>query len=208
MSAHRARRPATALLAGLLLVPVAGCTGGDDGSGQATSGPSRSPEATRARPSVPLRVSVTHVAGRLADRDRRALRTRVGSTVSGYLDDAFLSGHYPRSDFDGSFAAFTRGAAKQARADAGLLTNRPFGATTRSVRAARRTAFLSVLAPRGKVAGVTARIDLVLVVDRGQKTGRRSHLRGRLLLTRTARRGWAIFGYDLARSDTLARSTS
>jgi hypothetical protein len=147
------------------------------------------------------------VAGRLAARDRQAVATRVGRTVSGYLDDAFLSGDYPRTDFDDSFAAFTSGAAKRARADAGLLTNRPYGSTTRSVRATRRTASLSVLAAGARAVGVTARIDVVLVVDRGDRPARRSRLTGRLMLTPRGARQWTIFGYDLARSDTPAGGT-
>ena len=207
MSGLRARRTAGSLLAAVLLLPAGGCTGG---SGDATSGPTRSPEATRttrAKPSVPLRVRVTHVAGRLPDRNRRALATRVRRTVSGYLDDAFVSGPYPRTDFDDSFAAFTRGAAKRARADAGLLTNRPFGSTTRSVRATRRTASLSVLAAGARAVGVTARIDVGLVGDRGDRPARRSRLTGRLMLTPQGARQWKIFGYDLARSDTPAGGT-
>jgi hypothetical protein len=207
VSGLRARRTVSPLLAALLLLPAAGCTGGSEGSGDATAGPTRSSEAARPRPSVPLRVRVTHVAGRLAARDRQAVATRVGRTVSGYLDDAFLSGDYPRTDFDDSFAAFTSGAAKRARADAGLLTNRPYGSTTRSVRATRRTASLSVLAAGARAVGVTARIDVVLVVDRGDRPARRSRLTGRLMLTPRGARQWTIFGYDLARSDTPAGGT-
>jgi hypothetical protein len=143
---------------------------------------------------------VTHVAGRLPPKDRRRLCARVGRTISAYVDAAFLGGDYPRSRFGASFGAFTSGAARQARDDLTLLTNLPWGPTTRSVRATRRTAYLSVLAPKGRVAGVTAAVDLRFRVDRGTRPARRVRLKGRLLLTRDHRGRWAIFGYDLART--------
>ncbi len=52
------------------------------------------------------------------------------------------------------------------------------------MRATRRTAYLSVLAPYKVAAGVTAKVDLVFVVDRGDRTAQRVRLAGRLLLTR------------------------
>jgi hypothetical protein len=149
---------------------------------------------------VPLRVEVTHVAGVLSRPARRTLEGRVGRAIDRYLEAAFLGGDYPRSDFGTSFRSFTAGAARRAHSDQALLTNRPLGASTRWVRAARRTAYLSVLAPKGRVAGVTAAVDLVLRVDRGDDPAQRVHLRGRLLLTRDHRGAWSIFGYDLSRS--------
>ena len=79
----------------------------------------------------------------------------VRAALAGYFDAAFLSGPYPRSDFAGSFGSFTPGAARRARGDVALLTDRRFGATTHAVRATRRTAYISVLAPRGKVRPVS-----------------------------------------------------
>ncbi len=83
-----------------------------------------------------------------------------------------------------------------------LLTNRELGPSTESVRATRRTAYLSVLAPYKVAAGVTAKVDLVFLVDRGDETAQRVRLAGRLLLTRNKSNGWSIFGYDLHRSET------
>ena len=68
------------------------------------------------------------------------------------------------------------------------------------MRATARTAYLSVLAPYKVAAGVTAKVDLVFVVDRGDEPAQRVRLAGRLLLTRNASDGWSIFGYDLHRS--------
>jgi hypothetical protein len=199
------------LLAGLLLVAsTAGCTG-RTGSEPAKRSPSATRPATASAtlsgpPSVPMRVEVTHVAGRLAAPGRRTLAAKVGRTISAYVDAAFLTGRYPRSSFSTSFASsFTSGAARQARGEQALLTNQPFGRTTRSVRATRRTAYLSVLAPRQRVAGVTAAVDLVFAVDRGTAPPDRVELRGRLLLTRDPAGAWRIFGYDLDRSQSRHR---
>lgn len=164
-----------------------------------------------AAPSVPLKVVVTRVQGRLPMRSRPALEDNVGKAVSAYVDAAFLSGDYPRSDFGDSFSSFTQGAATDARRDEDLLTNRELGATTDSVRATRRTAYLSVLAPYRVAAGVTAKVDLVFIVDRGEQPDMRLRVAGRLLLTRNAAggggSGWSIFGYDLHRSATPTRAS-
>ncbi len=207
---RRVHGPLTRLLAalsvGLLLASAAACTGGDGPKPPADAAASTPPpsEAPAGPPSVPMRVQVTHVAGRLSPARRTALATAVRRTLTAYVDAAFLAGDYPRSRFAGSFASFTPGAARQARGDLGLLTNQPLGATTRSVRATRRTAYLSVLAPRQHVAGVTAAVDLVFLVDRDRAPDERVAVRGRLLLTRGASGPWRIFGYDVTRSQSPA----
>ena len=188
-----------------LLTAAAGCT--DDASPSAAPSTTAAPAPTRTPTpvpdSVPLKVVVTRVSGTLPAASRPALEANVGRTVSAYVDAAFLGGSYPRSDFSGSFGAFTPGAARDARRDQGLLTNAAFGPSTQSVRATRRTAYLSVLAPYKVAAGVTAKVDLVFVVDRGDRPAQRVRLAGRLLLTRAADDGrWAVFGYDLHRSAT------
>jgi hypothetical protein len=203
----RARRSVAALASTLLLLSaMAACTGGskDDhhtGSAQASSPPQPS--------SAPFRVSVTHVAGKLSQAKRNTVARRVRATLSAYVDKAFLAGDYPRSDFGSSFGAFTSGAARDARHDQGLLTNRSLGPTTTSVRAVHRTAYLSVLAPKQHPAGVTAAVDLTFRVDRGDRSAQRVHLKGRLLLTHGNNGGrWSIFGYDLNRSQLPARGDS
>ena len=205
-----ARSLACSVLAVAVSFGATSCTGGSDPTAEPadqTSGPS-SPSHVAAPPSVPMRAEVTHVAGRLRKNDRRRVTARVQRTISAYVDAAFLDGEYPRSAFGTSFGAFTSGAARQARRDLPLLTNQPWGPTTRAVRATRRSAYLSVLAPRGVVAGVTAAVDLVFRLDRGARPARRVRLKGRLLLTRDRTGRWAIFGYDLARSGARVRSAS
>jgi hypothetical protein len=210
---RRTRRRVVPPALGLLLAASsAACTGGSEPSVEptrdATTGQASGSASVPRPTSVPFRTEVTHVAGRLPLRDRRVVATRVGRTLTAYVDAAFLGGDYPRSDFTASFDAFTEGGARQARGDTALLTNQPLGATTRTVQATRRTAYLSVLAPGGTVAGATAAVDLVFRVDRGSQPGRRVHLKGRLLLTKDRSGAWAIFGYDLNRSSKPLRETS
>ena len=193
--------PAVATLVAAAL--VGGCSG--DSEPAAKPSPSSSPTASATLPapeSVPLKVVVTRVSGKLPEKSKPALEANVGKAISAYVDGAFLAGDYPRSDFGDAFGAFTSGAAGDARRDADLLTNRELGPSTESVRATRRTAYLSVLAPYKVAAGVTAKVDLVFVVDRGDETAQRVRLAGRLLLTRNKSNGWSIFGYDLHRSET------
>ena len=64
----------------------------------------------------------------------------------------------------------------------------------------RRTAYLSVLAPYKVAAGVTARVHLRFLADRGDKPAKRVDVRGRLMLTRKSSGGWQIFGYDLSKN--------
>jgi hypothetical protein len=199
------RRFAAALSAVLVLASATGCTSKTEHP-QAGSKPSHSASPRPA--SVPFRVSVTHVAGSLSGPRRAFLARRVQATLASYVDRAFLAGDYPRSDFAASFRVFTAGAARDARGDQGLLTNRPLGASTRSVRAVHRTAYLAVMAPKQHPAGVTAAVDLTFVVDRGDRPAQRVRLKGRLLLTHDKSGRWSIFGYDLNRSQTPQRSGS
>ncbi len=200
------RRVAAVLLTLAALTAGAGCTGSP--APQAATSPTPTPTPPSATPtpavpaSVPMKVVVTRVSGRLPQAARPALEGNVGAALSAYVDGAFLGGTYPRSDFSTAFRSFTPGAARDARGDQALLTNRTFGPTTRSVRAVRRAAYLSVLAPYKVAAGVTAKVDLVFLVDRGDRPAERVALGGRLLLTRNADNGWSVFGYDLHRSDT------
>jgi hypothetical protein len=198
----RSRVGTAAVLAGVLLAGGTACTGG---SGSPAAAPSAAASASTGTPATltprpaPMVVRVTRVHGRLSKKDARALEHNVGAVVSSYLDDAYLGGSYPRSDFGNAFGTFTRGVQGQARQDRDLLTNHALGASTRSVTAKERTAYLSVLAPHKVAAGVSARVTLRYVADRGGAAAKQVTVTGRLSLTRTSH-GWKIFGYDLARS--------
>ena len=188
-----------------LLVGTAACTVEDSRPSRAVDPePSVRDDVASATPvpaaAPPARVRVTRVAGSLSDRDREVLAGRVGHVVTDYFDAAFLGGDYPRSSFGDAFDTFSAGAAVRADANRDLLTNRVLGPTTQSIEVRRRTAYLSVLAPHKVAAGVTARVHLRFVADRGDAPAKRVDVTGRLLLTRKASGdGWKIFGYDLDR---------
>lgn len=191
-----------------LMLCVTGCTGHGAPHRSTPANGAPGPSTSQPPPSAPFRVAVTRVSGELTQDDRSALAADVRRVLAAYVDAAFLAGRYPRSDFTDAFTTFTAGAARTARRDRDLLTNRRFGPSTESVRAVRRTAYLSVLAPSEVAAGVTARVSLDLVVRRSTGPSERVRLQGRLLLTRNAHNRWSIFGYDLSRSDTPLRSAS
>ncbi|HET6626589.1 MAG TPA: hypothetical protein VFG63_09375 [Nocardioidaceae bacterium] len=200
-------RPFGRVVAGVccavLLLGTAACTGDTD---TPEASPSPSPSASTgtaatldAKP-VPLQVRVTRVSGKLSKSARTSLEHTVGRTIGAYFDDAFLGGSYPRARFTDSFSAFSTGAAKQARKELGFLTNARIGESTEAVLPKQKKAWLSVLAPHKVAAGVTAKIQLVFVADRGDAPDQQVLVTGRLLLTRKSSGGWQIFGYDVSRS--------
>lgn len=147
-----------------------------------------------------MNVRVTRVSGKLRKSSKESLERNIARTIGGYWDAAYLGGGYPRGDFDDDFNAFSAGVGQRARHDQGFLTNADLGPSTESVVALEKKAWLAVLAPNKVAAGVTARIRLVYLADRGEAQAKRVTVSGRLLLTRKKSGGWQIFGYDVARS--------
>jgi hypothetical protein len=200
------RRAAAALLCGLLAVTAGACTSDENASPRpepsVSPSPSEGSDVTLDAKPAPFKVRVTRVAGRMKPQDRDVLADNVGKVVSAYFDDAFLDGDYPRDDFHDAFTTFSAEAAKQAWHDRDLLSNSDLGPSTESVLARRRTAYLSVLAPHKVAAGVTARVDLRFLADRGDAPDKEVTVKGRLMLTRKQDGGWKIFGYDLSQSAT------
>jgi hypothetical protein len=199
------RRAAAGALSVLLAGSATACTITHD---EPTAKPSKSdstgPAATMKPKPVHLRIRVTRVSGKLKDSQRRALEHNVGKAITGYFNAAYLGGDYPRSDFGNAFNTFSKGAARRARHDRGLLTNASLGQSTESVTPKKTAAYLSVLAPNKVAAGVDARIILVYVADRGDKPAQQVQVTGRLMLTRKKSGGWQIFGYHVARSASSA----
>jgi len=182
--------PLTALT--LLAVLLSGCTSDPDPEAGPPSAPSSASPSSSAPEPLRLETAVARVAGKLSQARRERVARKAGAVVEDYLQAAFLAGP-PQGAFD----SFTSGARKQARHDRRLLT----AAGLRSaepVTATHAAAYLSVLAPRGRVVGATARLEADLRVERRGEP-RTVRLRGRLMLTPTAK-GWRIFGYDLSRS--------
>lgn len=207
----RPRRALAGVLAGALILATAGCTSDPEPPRKAAS-PSALPDRSvgaaptlEAKP-VPLEVTVAKVIGERLERDqRRRLEKQVADVLSRYFDDAYLAGDYPRRDFSGAFAAFSRGAAERAGSDRALLTNAAVAAETEAVVVRAQRARLDVLVPRRLVAGLTARVRLVFLQERTSGADQRVTVKGRLMLSRNGAGEWQIFGYDVSRSSVPAR---
>jgi hypothetical protein len=205
-----ARRLGSAAACAVLLAGSTACTAGHRASPRPSRSPSPVPaQSTGAAPTLsprpaPLRVRVTRVHGTMSPHARTVLAHRAGRTVAAYFDSAFL-GQYPRTDFHAAFASFSPGAAGMARHDRALLTNVGLGPDTAAVVPRRRVAFLSVLAPGRVPVGITANVNLQMLVDHTRAPDQLVTVRGRLLLIRRRSGGWQIFGYDLSRSAVAAR---
>lgn len=197
------QRAAAGLLGVVLLTGTAGCVSGADDPQPSPSpvpGASTGTAPTLDAKPVPMAVRVTRVSGRLTRSGRAPLERSIGRTIGGYWDAAYLGGRYPRGDFGTAFAGFTGGAEQRARHDRGFLTNSGLGRSTDNVAPKEKSAWLSVLAPNGVAAGVSARVRLVYVAERDRWRDQRVTVTGRLLLTRKQSGGWQIFGYDVSRA--------
>ncbi len=195
------RRAVAGLSCAALLTGIAGCSSDTD-----RPAPTPSPDASTGAAStidakpVPMEVKVTRVSGTLKKPRQAALERKVGRTIGAYFADAHLGGSYPRSNFRSAFATFSDGAARRARQELELLTNAELGVSTETVVPRQKKARLAVLAPRKVAAGVTARIRLVYLAERGEAADQLVTVFGRLLLTPRKSGRWQIFGYDVSRT--------
>lgn len=185
----RAGRAGSCAVAALLL---ASCTSDPTSSDPPTPGdtPTSTPSTA---PTLEVDSRVTRVAGRLPESRRVQVAEAVGRLVTDYLEAAYLGG--TAAD---AFDAFTPRARRTAAREAGLLTARGLGEGA-EVSVADAAAYVSVLAPRARLLGATARVEVDLEVEDGDGL-RQVPLRGRLMLTPTED-GWRIFGYDLSRGE-------
>ncbi len=206
-------RPAVHLVAALvigLLVAAAltACTA--DRDGEARPAPAASSEASTSDvPALDLRVEVTRVSGRLHAARRATVAAGVRRVLGAYVRAAYLDPDGPvvganatlsrRDDGaagGGAFVGFTPDAARQATHDRSMLTSAGFGDVD-EVEPLQATAFVSVLAPKGRLVGATARTTLRFAVTGADGTTRQRQVQGRVLLTPHGA-GWRIFGYELA----------
>ena len=192
------RSPGTPTRAALLVAPtvlglvlgLAGCSGDDDpGGGEQESG-------APTEPGIATRVEVGEVVGRLGKGPAREVAADVAEVVDRWLDAAYVTGDYPRSKFGEAFPGFTRGAAALARRQRGVMSNEAVGDQVEGVTATRRVVRVDILAPKGKAAGATARVNLVIELTGDVE--RTDQIRGRVVLT-PVNRGWQVFGFDIQR---------
>lgn len=186
----RSQQLASAALGAALVGSVlAGCSADDKPAPQASATPTEAPR-------LELATKVGEVSGRLPKPVRAPLIEEVGGLVRDWMESAYLSG--PDPDLATAFDAFTEDAADQARHESQITSNAGLaGAESLTPRHGKMV--LDVLAPRGKVAGMTARIQLVMDVP---DTGAADQISGSLFLTKV-KGDWEVFGFDLNRGQKV-----
>jgi hypothetical protein len=189
----RAARAALATAASLVLVAALGACSDDDPDPDESNGSSPAAEAT---PGIPTRATIGSVKGKLKRDRREQLRKRVTAVVDTWIDAAYVAGDYPRNDFSNAFRAFSKDAAALAKRDKELMSNAGVADRVDSVTAKARRLRIDVLADRGKAAGVTARVVLLLALD--GEVRRTDRIAGRLFLSHSGSH-WKVFGYDMKR---------
>jgi len=192
---QRSRRGSWGVATLVVVLATGGCSGGS--RGEAVSTPAPSPSATPTEPApVTTRLAWGELAGGLPQATRQALALDVREVVDGWIDAAYIGGDYPRTDFSGSWPAFTARAQAQARHDGDLMSNRDIGASIDGVEAEVRDVALDVVSVRERPVGVTARVALRFSTTGDVPQTVRVH--GRLFLTR-GEQGWQVFGYDVTK---------
>jgi hypothetical protein len=197
----RSRTAAAAALVALALAS-AGCSSSESSSPEAapTTGSSH---AGVVRPVASI-VVLGKVAGTIRKKNRKVfsqhrkhLLKRVGRAVDTWIDGGFVGVDYPRDSFGSAFAAFTAPAKHDAKHQRRLMTNWHLRKRIDGVEVKKRKVSVDVLAPGGRPAGATARVDLVF-----KTTGhaeKRVTVRGRLFLGPDRQGTWRIFGYDVSK---------
>ena len=190
----RAVRAALATAASLVLVAALGACSDDSSDPDETN--ESAPEVTEATPGIPTRATIGFVKGKLKRDRRKQVRKQVTKTVDKWIDAAYVAGNYPRNDFSDAFQVFSKDAATLAKRDKGLMSNAEVADRVDSVTAKARRLRIDVLADRGKAAGVTAAV--VLVLDLDGEVRRTDRIAGRLFLSSSGS-DWQVFGYDMKR---------
>lgn len=199
-------RTAAAMVAAVCLMSTSACSGEQPGTASspgssAASSATVGDPATTSTAAAPLttQTEVKKVVGKLKTGGRGRLAKAVTPVVDAWWEAAYLGGTWPRTSFGDAFPGFTHGAAQEARGDQDLLSNADIGSGVTGVSATQRDVRLDVIAPSGRIAGVTARIALDF-----ETTGEQPHqvsVRGRVFLTRKEGT-WRIFGYDVRKAVT------
>jgi hypothetical protein len=197
----RSRTAAAAALVALALA-AGGCSSSESSSPDAA--PTTGGSDAGGVPPVASTVVLGKVAGTIRKKNRKVfgqhrkrLLRQVGRAVDTWIDGGFVGVDYPRDAFGTAFTAFTTPAKHDARHHRRLTTNWDLRARIDGVEVKKRTVSVDVLAPRGRPAGVTARVHLVF--ETTGEAEKRVTVRGRLFLGRDAHGSWQIFGYDVSR---------
>jgi hypothetical protein len=201
-SRPRARARATV---GALLVTLALVAGGcSSDSSSPSTGPSQDDSGVGGAQPVASQVRLGEVAGTIKKKNRKifmddhrqTVLKQVGQAVDTWIDGGFVGVDYPRDSFDSAFSAFTQQAKHDADRQKALMTNWDLRREIDGVDVNKRRVTVDVLAPRGRPAGATARVDLVFTTTGSTEV--RMRVRGRLFLT-PAHGSWRIFGFDVSK---------
>lgn len=190
---HGARRTSLAAALTAVVLLLAGCSGDGDEDGEKPGGDGGS----QATDSVTTDAALGKVRGKLDAAASDKVLADVTAVVDGWLDAGY-GGEYPRTDFGSAFAGFTPDAKALATKQASILTNSGVGADLDGVEVTQRVVRVDVLAPKGKLAGATARVQITMELSGGVE--RTDAVTGRLLLT-PAKGGWKVFGFDVQRGE-------
>jgi hypothetical protein len=185
-----------------IALAVGGCSSSDSSGPAAEPGPSNT--GTGAAQPVASKVLLGKVAGTIKKKNwktfmtdhRKVMLAQVGQAVDSWIDGGYVGVDYPRDSFGSAFDAFTKPAKRDADRPKQLMTNWDLRKKIDGVEVKKRTVTVDVMAPRGRPAGVTARVDLVFTTT--GDTQERVTVRGRLFLS-PGHGKWRIFGYDVSR---------
>jgi len=180
-----------------LVTTVTGCSG-DDSDEPDDNGASHTSGAPTEHRGIDTRVEVGAVEGHLGKGPARDVAADVAKVVDRWIDAAYIGGDYPRDHFPDAFASFTKGASELATKQKALMSNATVGGKVDEVTAVRRVVSVDLLAPKGKAAGATAHVNLVMKLAGDLQ--RTDQVRGRLVLTPT-KGGWRVFGFDIERGE-------
>lgn len=193
----------TAALAALVVLALAAGGGSSSDSSTPETGPTPSASGNDGARPVATRLVLGRVAGdlhqpnkRIFKKHRKQVLERVGRAVDTWIDGGFVGVSYPRSDFKSAFAAFTKPAKHDARQQMKLMTNWKLRKKIDGVDVKKRKVAVDVLAPHGRPAGATARVDLVFTTT--GHTRQKVTVTGRLFLGPDDHGSWRVFGYDVS----------
>jgi hypothetical protein len=185
-----------------LALAAGGCSSNDSSSPSAA--PTTSDTGDGGAQPVASRVLLGKVAGTIKKKNwkafmadhRKPMLKQVGHAVDSWIDGGYVGVDYPRDSFDSAFDSFTQQAQHDANRQRALMTNWDLRQKIDGVDVKKRTVTVDVMAPRGRPAGATARVDLVFSTT--GDTQKRVTVRGRLFLSPGHGR-WRIFGYDVSK---------
>ncbi len=172
---------------------------GDDKESADPSDPSVS-ASKEAEPEVVTESAVGEIVGRLPADQQQVVQDEVSAVVDDFTNWAYLSGEYPRTEWEFPVPGFSPRASRRVERDLSFATNADIGASIDSVTPISRSVTVDVLAPRGKPAGATARYEVVFNTT-GDAGESEVTVKGRLVLVPEAS-GWQVVGHYFAKGSS------